>query len=581
MEKENINSMPIIEIDDFVRRFSARQGKLMWFLGAGASIAAGVPSAWNMIQEFKQKLYTSKNHISPKAVSDLSNPAIHSLLQSFIDNTGSYPSEGTPEEYAALFEAVCPTEIDRRNYIEEKISLGKPSYGHIALATLMQNSWTRMIWTTNFDHLIADACSKVYGSTLPLTSVDLDSSTKLPDLISNERWPIEIKLHGDFRSRRLKNTTEELKQQDEALREQLINTCQRFGLIVAGYSGRDASIMETIEKSLNSPSPFPYGLFWLCRGKASILPAVSNLIDRAVAQGVECMLVNIESFDETLRDIISFLPSLDTSCIDNFGSRSIWSAAPTPIGSKEGFPIVRLNALKIAKIPSLCRFVECSIAGQKELDEAIARFGNEIFAVRISSGVLAFGDDADIKGLLNQYGITEFNDQEISLGRLSRDPQKKSLIRQVLSHGLAKKTGMGIIRKHNKDFLFPKDIGDPKWNGLRTIVRDLSGTLPRDSSTRWREGISFRLELVDGELWLTYEPRIIFNSATQETRYARTEFANKRTAKRYNKQLNSLLSFWGKLLTSEGKSVSLGVQNGLDAIFEIETQILHSWRWKG
>jgi len=188
--------MHLIEIDDFVRRFSARQGKLMWFLGAGASIAAGIPSAWNMIQEFKQKLYTSKNHISPKAVSDLSNPAIHSLLQSFIDNTGIYPSEGDPEEYAALFEAVCPTEIDRQNYIEKKISLGKPSYGHIALATLMHNDWARIVWTTNFDHLIADACSKVYGSTLPLTSVDLDSSPKLPDLISNERWPIEVKLHG-------------------------------------------------------------------------------------------------------------------------------------------------------------------------------------------------------------------------------------------------------------------------------------------------------------------------------------------------------------------------------------------------
>ena len=386
---------------------------------------------------------------------------------------------------------------------------------------------------------------------------------------------------GDFRSRRLKNTTEELKQQDEALRKQLINTCQRFGLIVSGYSGRDTSIMETIEKSLTYPSPFPYGLFWLCRGKTSILPEVSNLIDRAIAQGVECMLVNIESFDETLRDIISFLPSLDTNCLDNFGNRSIWSAVPTPIGGKEGFPVVRLNALKIAKIPPLCRFVECSIGGQKELDEAIARSGSSIFAVRISSGVLAFGDDADIKGLLNPYGVTAFNDQEISLSRFSRDTQEKSLIRQVLSHGLAQKTGMGIIRKHNEDFLFPKDIREPKWNGLKNLVRDLSGALPGDSSTRWREGISFRLELVGGELWLTYEPRIIFNSASPETRYARTEFANKRTATRYNKQLDSLLSFWRELLTTGGKSVSLGVQNGLDAIFEIEAQVVHSWRWKG
>lgn len=572
--------MPFIELDDFIRRFSARKGKLMWLLGAGASIAAGIPSAWNMIQEFKQKLYTSKNHVSSKSVNDLSNPAICSILQDFIDNTGTYPSMGAPEEYAALFEAVCPAELDRQNYIESIILQGRPSYGHVALATLMYNHWTRLVWTTNFDHLLADACSKVYESTLPLTSIDLDSSSKLPDLINNERWPIEVKLHGDFRSRRLKNTNEELKEQDILLRQQLINTCQRFGLIVAGYSGRDASIMETLNESLNSPSPYPYGLFWLCKGKTNVLPAVSDLIDRAATQGVESTLVNIESFDETLRDIISFLPPLNTECLDNFANRSIWSPAPIPREGKEGFPVIRLNALKIAKIPPRCRVVECNIGGQKELDEIIIGSKKDIFAVRVCAGVLAFGEDGDIKELLSPYGITNFSDHAISLDRLSRDTQEKSLIRQVLSHGLAEKNGLGVIRKHNEDFLFPKGIRDPKWRVLRSLVKELSGTLPGDSSTRWREGISFRLELVGTELWLTYEPRIIFSSAAPETRYARTEFANKRTATRYNKQLNSLLSFWGELLASQGNNISLGIQNGIDAVFELETQAVYSWRWK-
>jgi hypothetical protein len=35
--------------DDFARRFSLRAGNLMWVLGAGASAAAGVPTAWDMI----------------------------------------------------------------------------------------------------------------------------------------------------------------------------------------------------------------------------------------------------------------------------------------------------------------------------------------------------------------------------------------------------------------------------------------------------------------------------------------------------------------------------------------------------
>lgn len=42
---------PTVAADDFARRFSMRKGGLMWLLGAGASAAAGVPTAWDMIWE--------------------------------------------------------------------------------------------------------------------------------------------------------------------------------------------------------------------------------------------------------------------------------------------------------------------------------------------------------------------------------------------------------------------------------------------------------------------------------------------------------------------------------------------------
>jgi len=38
----------------------------MWLLGAGASAAAGIPMAWDMIWEFKQQLYVSQRRVSPK-----------------------------------------------------------------------------------------------------------------------------------------------------------------------------------------------------------------------------------------------------------------------------------------------------------------------------------------------------------------------------------------------------------------------------------------------------------------------------------------------------------------------------------
>lgn len=101
----------VVAADDFARRFSMRAGNLMWLLGAGASAAAGVPTAWDMIWEFKQQLYVSQRRISPKSVADLANPGVRSLLQAFIDGLDRFPSAGAPDEYAALFEAAYPSDL--------------------------------------------------------------------------------------------------------------------------------------------------------------------------------------------------------------------------------------------------------------------------------------------------------------------------------------------------------------------------------------------------------------------------------------------------------------------------------------
>ena len=51
--------------------------------------------------------------------------------------------------------------------MDAKIAGAKPSYGHFAFATLMRGQLTRLVWTTNFDPLVADACAKVYDATGP------------------------------------------------------------------------------------------------------------------------------------------------------------------------------------------------------------------------------------------------------------------------------------------------------------------------------------------------------------------------------------------------------------------------------
>ncbi|MGH7065039.1 MAG: hypothetical protein ACREET_13260 [Stellaceae bacterium] len=83
---------PAVAADDFARRFPMRAGNLMWLLGTGASVAAGVPTAWGMIGEFKQQLCVSQHSISPKSVAVLANPGVRASLQAFIDGRDRFPS---------------------------------------------------------------------------------------------------------------------------------------------------------------------------------------------------------------------------------------------------------------------------------------------------------------------------------------------------------------------------------------------------------------------------------------------------------------------------------------------------------
>jgi hypothetical protein len=535
-----------------------------------------------MIWEFKQQLYVSQRRVSPKTVADLSNPTVRRSLQAFIDGLDRFPSTGAPDEYAALFEAAYPSEHDRRTYIAAKLSGAKPSFGHIALATLMKAGRTRVVWTTNFDPLVADACAKVYDGTGHLTTVGLDAPDLARDVLNSDRWPAEIKLHGDFRSRRLKNTGDELRQQDAILRDLLVGACGRSGLIVTGYSGRDDSVMETLDEVLEKTSPFPGGLFWLHRGEDPPLPRVSDFLAKAAAKDVDGGLVVIENFDETLRDLVRLLSDLDATALDAFSTqRHIWSAAAKPSGGR-GFPVVRFNALELTTVPSVCRRVNCDIGGHAEVIAAIEQANVQILATRTQAGVLAFGADDDVRSAFSSHGIKEFDLHAIEVRRLRYDSQERGLLRKALSHALAGRHGLTLIRRRNTDQLAPADPADPRWAPLKKLVGNLSGSVPKHPELTWCEGVGARLDWGDDRLWLLFESRTVMTGVSDENRGAATDFSRERTVRRYNTVLNELITFWASLLAADGSELhALGAAVGVDAVFKLGADTAFSRRWRG
>ena len=60
-------------------------------------------------------------------------------------------------------------------------------------------------------------------------------------------------MHGDYRYDRLKNTPSELQEQEATLRSALIEQLRDTTLVVAGYSGRDHSVMEALRDAYAAP----------------------------------------------------------------------------------------------------------------------------------------------------------------------------------------------------------------------------------------------------------------------------------------------------------------------------------------
>jgi NAD-dependent SIR2 family protein deacetylase len=566
----NLEETPEIAADDFARRFSMRSWNLMWLLGAGASGAAGIPTAGDMIWEFKQKLFVSQRHASPEMVADLSAPAVRQHLQAHIDSLSNLPPAGAPDEYSALFETVFPSEADRRTYLDSKMAGAKPSYGHLAIATLMRADRARLVWTTNFDPLVTDSCAKVFEGTGALTTVALDAPAIARQAINEERWPIEIKLHGDFKSRRLKNTGDELRHQDEQLRAVFVEACGRMGLVVAGYSGRDESIMRTLEAALEKSGAFPAGLFWLHRGDDAPYERVADLLRNASAQGIEAGLVRVQNFDEALRDLIRLIPDLNMNVLNEFGKqRARWSAAPAPT-SKGGWPVIRLNALCFDQIPTVCRRIVCEVGGHADAQKAVQDADVDLVVTRTLRGVLAFGSDEAARAAFSPYNITEFDLAQIEVRRLRYESADRGLLREAFGRAVARQRMMNLVRRRSMDLLYPRDPAAAEFRELAKLVDTLSGPLDEFPELKWFEGVGVRLEWADEKLWVLVEPTMVFPFMTEDAKGAAADLGRERSFKRYNRPLNNLIDFWARFLFGDGTPLrALNTTDGVDAIFKL------------
>jgi NAD-dependent SIR2 family protein deacetylase len=557
---------------EFLRAYHARTANLMWFLGAGASAAASIPTADNLIWQFKRSIFCTQQRSSLRLFDDLSSENVRNRLNRYFAETGSFPSPGSPDEYAAYFEVAYPDANDRRAVLEEYVRGARPSYGHIALAALMKIRKVRIVWTVNFDRLIEDAAAKILGTTAALTVAALGNSAEIMRILNEGRWPILVKMHGDFQSVRLKNTPDELRLQDNQLRRGLVESCRRNGLIVVGYSGRDDSIMDALQQAAESKGAYPAGVFWFHRPDAGPCQRVNELLEKAKASGTQAELIEIETFDELLGDLLRQLDDLPTEIraeLDRTASR-VSSTSLSPPG--KAWPVIRTNGLPFSAWPNMARLVTCEIGGTKEVRDVIAREGGGVVGVRSKGGVLAFGSDARLRHIFRDCDIKHMDYRSIEPKRLNYDSAEMGLLRDAFEAALARETGCTVARRRSNSVLIPNwSAFDGTQKSLfRHCCDTLDGKVP-GSDISWREALRLKLDFKLGRLWLLVEPTVYVSTPENETERSRSaEFIREKLARRYNRQWNLFLDAWISLLFDDARERTFrtfGIQDGVDAQF--------------
>jgi len=341
----------------FFQHYVKNAPHLMWFLGAGTSRSAGLPTATDIIWDLKQKFYCLHENQDLQS-HDINNKAIKSKIQAYMDSKG-FPSLWSQEEYSFYFDLTFGNDNKaQQQYIHQALANDKVSLniGHRVLAALIEMEKARIVFTTNFDEVIEMAFAEVAGKSLP--SFHLEGSYAALDALNAERFPIYAKIHGDFRYQRIKNLTADLRSNDSELHKCFLAAAIRYGLVVSGYSGRDMNVMSMFRNALDQSNAFPHGLFWTV---PRILEAESNvleLITYAKQKKVNAYLIESGTFDEMLSKIWRQLKGkpqiLDdkvrTACV-----KKVFIPLPTP---GKQYPILRTNALPVHMLPIRCGMVD-------------------------------------------------------------------------------------------------------------------------------------------------------------------------------------------------------------------------------
>ena len=294
------------------------KGAYAILLGAGISRSAHIPSGWEVENKLIEQL---------AATQDVTN--VKDWHQWYKDKYGQ--SSG----YSSLLEALVRTPTERvqlmKSFFEptdEEKELGwkEPTMAHRAIAKLAKDGYIRVILTTNFDRLLERAL-EIDGVIPQVICHESDIEKATP--ITHSKTPVIVKINGDYIDCRFRNTTEELGNYPEPMKNYICRIVEDYGLITCGWSAVwDKGLIDIINCSPSSR----YNSFFTNVGEAN--DAMKTL---ATSRNGEIML--IDSADNLFTELYGQITALEQININRNLSHEIMMARVKKYLSSELYKI--------------------------------------------------------------------------------------------------------------------------------------------------------------------------------------------------------------------------------------------------
>jgi O-acetyl-ADP-ribose deacetylase (regulator of RNase III)/NAD-dependent SIR2 family protein deacetylase len=233
----------IIPDYEVIRHINTRQNSYMAWIGAGASVEARIKTGRQICDELRKEMaaYAKPDDEIAWARSELS-------------------WDDPNRRYSTCLSKYGPA-AKRVMYFRQLIQGLQPAFSHHATALLMEAGFLKKTClTTNFDKLIEIAFAQQGNSEYQAIRSDAEA----------DFWRQEddkcyvIKLHGDYDTYNILNTSEETVRIPKLLNGIVADAVRQSGLVVIGSSGFEESVLRLFEDLFDNHDAaiLNLGLFW-------------------------------------------------------------------------------------------------------------------------------------------------------------------------------------------------------------------------------------------------------------------------------------------------------------------------------